>query len=212
VTAKSINHMKVVAVAGLAMLLTSCGEFVRESRSPALLLIRSLQGASGAVPGEFGGTLSSDVLTIVTRSINDVDVQVPTVFGDVGQVTMEFQLLVPGQPGASSSPSQINQVTIDRYRVTYRRSDGRNTPGVDVPFPFDSATTFTVPQQGTITAGFELVRLIAKTEAPLASLVTNANIINTIAEVSFYGHDLAGNTVSVTGSIGIAFGNFGDPE
>ena len=31
----------------------------------------------------------------------------------------------------------INAVTLTRYHVDYRRTDGRNTPGVDVPYSFD---------------------------------------------------------------------------
>ena len=57
-------------------------------------------------------------------------------------------------------------MTISRYRVVYRRTDGHNTPGVDVPFPFDSAVTFTVTGDGGST-GFNLVRHSAKQEAPL---------------------------------------------
>ena len=33
----------------------------------------------------------------------------------------------------TTQPSLNNEVTINRYRVVYRRSDGRNAPGVDVP-------------------------------------------------------------------------------
>ena len=102
-------------------------------------------------------------------------------------------------------------MTISRYRVVYRRTDGHNTPGVDVPFPFDSAITFTVTADGGST-GFNLVRHSAKQEAPLASLAFNPDLINTIADVTFYGQDQAGNDVSATGSIGIDFGNFGDPQ
>src|SRR5262249_8746698 len=97
-------------------------------------------------------------------------------------------------------------------RVQYRRSDGRNTPGVDVPNPFDSGLTVTVPADGTVTSGFDIVRNVAKQEAPLSTLRTGETFISTIAEVTFYGHDQAGNEVSVTGSIGITFGNFADPQ
>ena len=31
----------------------------------------------------------------------------------------------------------INAITLTRYRVDFRRTDGRNTPGVDVPYGFD---------------------------------------------------------------------------
>jgi hypothetical protein len=30
--------------------------------------------------------------------------------------------------------------------------------------------------------------------------------------VTFYGRDLAGNDISVTGTLGINFGNFADPD
>ena len=64
---------------------------------------------------------------------------------------------------------------------------------------------------GSATAGFTIVRSQAKREAPLAPLVNNDTIISTIAYVTFYGHDQTGNEVSVTGTIDVTFGNFGDP-
>ena len=108
------------------------------------------------------------------------------------------------------SPSTNNDVTITRYRVTYRRADGRNTPGTDVPYPFDGAITGTVPAGGTLTVGFELVRHAAKIEAPLVQLVSNPNFITTLAEVTFYGRDQVGNDISVAGLVQVNFGNFGD--
>jgi hypothetical protein len=107
-------------------------------------------------------------------------------------------------------PTSNNQVTLTRYHVTYRRADGRNTPGLDVPFGFDGAATGTVPPTGALTLSFELVRHVAKQESPLAQLVLSPNIINTIADVTFYGTDLVGNAVSASGSMSIEFGNFGD--
>ena len=55
---------------------------------------------------------------------------------------------IQGTPATAAAPTPLNQVTFTRYRVVYRRTDGRNAPGVDVPFPFDSAVTFTVPRDG----------------------------------------------------------------
>jgi len=196
----------------LGVLSSGCGDLVRQGQSPVQLIINSLQAASGATPQEFGTTLLSDVLTNVSATVNNQPVSVPTVFNDLGQVTLSIMLKDPGQPGLPASPSAINQVTINRYRVAYRRTDGRNTPGVDVPFPFDSAVTFTVPAAGTLTSGFELVRHTAKEEAPLAGLRNNRDVIATITEVTFFGRDQAGNEISVTGNVGINFGNFADPE
>ena len=99
---------------------------------------------------------------------------------------------------------------MNRYRVTYIRADGRTTPGVDVPHPFDGAFTVTVPASGTASAVFTLVRLQAKLEAPLAALAANLNTISTIAEVTFWGHDQTGREVSATGRIGINFANWAD--
>jgi hypothetical protein len=200
------------AIVVLGVLSSSCGDMVRQGRSPVQLVINSLEAAPGSEPDELGATLNSDVTTLVDRTVGSSTVQVATIFNDVGQVIMSLLLKDPGQPGLPSNPSAINQVTITRYRVVYRRTDGRSTPGVDVPFPFDSAVTFTVPVDGTVEAGFELVRSSAKFEAPLAALATNPDIISTITEVTFYGHDQAGNDISATGSIGINFANFADPE
>jgi hypothetical protein len=111
---------------------------------------------------------------------------------------------------APLSPTSNNEVTVNRYHVEYIRADGRNTPGVDVPYAFDSALTGTIPAGGTVTLGFELVRSAAKLESPLVQLKTSPNIINVIARVTFYGADRVGNNVTVMGQIGIEFGNFGD--
>ena len=94
----------------------------------------------------------------------------------------------------------LNDVTFTRYHVAYRRSDGRNTPGVDVPFAFDGASTFTVSSQGG-TATFELVRHVAKAEAPLKALVSDFTVITTIADVTFFGKDQAEKNVTITNKI-----------
>jgi hypothetical protein len=208
VSSHSLIRFASASVLGLALVSTGCGELVRQGRSPAQVVINSLQAASGAEPDELGSVLYSDVVTLVERD----DVDVPTIFADPGSVTMSLLMRDPGPAGAPTSPSAINQITITRYRVTFRRTDGRNTPGLDVPYSFDGAVTFTVPSTGVVTAGFELVRNSAKQEAPLRALTTNGAIISTIAEVTFYGRDQAGNDVSVSGAITVDFGNFGDPS
>ncbi len=208
----SFARISVLGASLLALTSAGCGDVVRQGRGPVQVVIMSLTAASGADPEKLGGTLHSDVITLVTRSVNGNQVQQATIFSDHGQVIMSLLLKDPGQPGLASAPSAINQVTFSRYRVTYRRADGRNVPGVDVPYPFDGAATFTVPFDGTVTANFELVRHIAKNEAPLSALQNAAATISTIAEVTFYGRDQAGNDVTASGSILIDFGNFGDPS
>jgi len=203
---------KLVCLVAVTILASGCGAVARDGRAPAQVVIASLLGASGATPDLFGNTVDSDVITEVDQTVGNTTVRVPTVFSDPGQVTMSLIPKDPGNPGAAVSPSDLNQVTITRYRVTYRRSDGRNAPGVDVPQPFDSAATFTVPATGVVTANFSLVRHVAKLEPPLLALTASGVLISTVADVSFYGRDQTGRDVTVVGSIGITFGNFGDPQ
>jgi hypothetical protein len=206
---KWIRRGVLPAVALLALSAAGCGDFVRQGRSPSIATVAVLEGASGAAPGTYGQTLSSDVITLVKRTIDGVEVRVPTIFVDLGRATVALDLK---DTTSTSSPTTANRVTFTRYRVSYRRADGRNTPNVDVPQPFDSAATFTVEPGGSAVVNFDLVRQVAKMEAPLVALEENHELVTTIADVAFYGQDHAGNEVTASGSIGITFGNFGDPD
>jgi hypothetical protein len=187
----------------LALTASGCGDMTRQGTSPAYLILTSLEGASGAEPDEFGNTLHSDVITVVD--------DVPTIFNDMGRASFLLALRDPGSSTQPTEPTSANFITLQRYRVRFVRADGRNTPGVDVPYGFDGAMTVTV-REGEVTGGFELVRHIAKQEAPLGALGTSPVIISTIAEITFFGFDQTGREVSVTGRMLVDFGNFADPE
>lgn len=209
---RNLPRTALVLWTAVAVLGAGCGDFVRQGRGPLLATVSLLEAASGASPTAFGNTLGSDVVTLVNKDNNGVKVKVATIFSDSGRANVSLILKDPGTTATPATPSSINQVTFSRYRVVYTRSDGRNTPGVDVPYPFDSGATFTATVDTPGQVGFEIVRLIAKQEAPLMSLATNNQFISTIAQVTFYGQDRAGNDVSASASIGVTFGNFGDPE
>ena len=174
-----------------------CSDILRQDRSPVTLVIDRLEAASGASGATltFTGTLQSDVSTK------------GSVLNDTGRVAIRLIM-----KDALAAPTVVNGVTIQRYRVAFRRSDGRNSPGVDVPQPFESAVTFTVAPGAAVSQSFELIRHVAKQEAPLFSLVRSTIVISTVADVTFYGHDQAGNDLSVQGSIGVQFGDFADPN
>ena len=186
-------------LASLPFWAIGCG-VVEQGRSPSVVRITELTASGGSGTVEFGGTLHSDV---VTKS---------SIFNDIGFVKMRLDLKDPGAPGITNAPSALNTVTFTHYRAVYRRTDGRNVEGVDVPYAFDSGLTFTVPATGEVSAQFDIVRASAKKEAPLLALAINGDLINTITDVTFYGKDQANNNVTVTGSIGITFANFADPE
>ena len=202
------NLQKFLAGLGAVALsagMAGCGsEMVRDGRSPVRLVVSSLEANDQ-------NTLLSDVIRLVRQPAPCSPTSpCPSVFNDMAVAQLTLQLRDIGTPTSPSSPSLMNQVTINRYRVTYRRADGHNTPGVDVPYDFDSALTVTVPASGSVEPAFQLVRHSAKEEAPLAALRYTDNIISTIAEVTFYGRDQAGNDVSGSASIGIDFGDFAD--
>ncbi|HXH07534.1 MAG TPA: hypothetical protein VNI83_13210 [Vicinamibacterales bacterium] len=180
-----------------------CSARVREGQSPAYIIIDALEAASGAEEDQFEGELNSDVITG------------GTVFEDAGRVTMRLALKDVGAPSAPATPTANNHITVTRYRVVYKRADGRNTPGVDVPHPFDGAITVTLSSTSTpVQATFTLVRVQAKIEPPLAALTggRGGTVLSTIAEVTFYGRDQTGRSVSATGQISIHFADWGDPE
>ena len=198
------SSARLTAVLALTLFSASCGDVARQGTGSSYLIINALEAASGAEPSKFGGTLNSDVITVV----NDV----PSIFNDLGRVRLSMAMKDAGGTGSPTAPTTNNFITVNRYRVRYIRADGRNTPGVDVPYGFDGAVTGTIGN-GESSFGFELVRHIAKEEAPLRALVRNyAVIISTICEVTFYGADQTGHEVSVTGQLLVSFGDFGDPN
>ena len=205
------STLRIIGVAAIVAASISCGDVVRTGRAPVYLVISSLQAAQGNHPTTLVGNLLSDVITNITSPAPcSAASPCPTVFNDVGVAQLRLSLKDIGSPSTPSQPTTNNDVTITRIHINYRRADGRNTPGVDVPYPWDAAATITVPGSGNATIGFELVRHAAKEEAPLIQLRSSPSTINTITEVTFYGRDQVGDEVSVTGLIQINFGNFGD--
>jgi hypothetical protein len=198
------------AIAGAAAIVmlagsVSCGDVVRQGKAPVLIVVDSVQAASGAAPGDMGAFLLSDVQTLVDDS--------PVIFNDVAEATMH---IIPKDVGTglnSLAPTAWNAVTINRYRITYIRADGRNTPGVDVPFAVDGAVTVTVTATPSVVP-FEIVRHQQKLEQPLRSLANFGGrlFITTIAEITFYGADQVGNEVQARATMNVSFSDYADPD
>ena len=214
------TKLRLVVVGACVLTAAGCGnELLLTGRGAHILVITSIAGASGSAPAEFVSNLQSDVQVLVRTTVNSVEVVTPTIFNDLVRVTLQLIAknqsgLVPG--GVTPATSPINAVTINRYRVTFRRSDGRNTPGVDVPFGFDGAVTAIVTpedEDGTDVI-FDIVRHQAKLDPPLRNLVgfKGLGFISTIAEITVWGRDQNGNEVSATGSMDVQFSDFGDEE
>jgi len=177
---------------------TACSDKVLQGKGSSYLVIELLTAASGATPGTYGTVLQSDVQTG------------GGVLEDLGQITLRIAMKdVTVATGVE--PTANNLITVNRYHIDFVRSDGRNTQGVDVPYSVDGATTGTIGVSAT-SLTFTLVPVQRKLEAPLLALRNQggAIAIMTIANVTFYGYDQAGNTVSVTGSISVNFADWAD--
>jgi hypothetical protein len=191
----------VVVFAAAALASASCGDVVRESRAPVLLVIDAIEASAGA-----GDTFAAFLLSDVNTGGGTIN--------DSGRATLRLIAKNPGTTQVPLSPSELNSVTINRYRVRFIRADGRNTPGVDVPYGFDGGVTVTVPPTGTAQAVFDLVRHQNKREPPLSNLrgLGAGQFISTIAEITFFGQDVVGNEIQATGTITVNFADFADEE
>jgi hypothetical protein len=199
---------RAAAAAAMIAATTSCGDVVRTGRSPVLLVVQKITGVRGSNNAATTGVvpLISDVITIVTSGGTCTTANpCPTFFNDTGIATLSMS-----PKNISVAPTSNNQVTITRAHISYTRTDGLNRPGIDVPFEFDTAVTATVPTDGTIDIPFEVVRNSAKLEEPLLDLRTNRVILSMIANITFFGTDLVGNAISVSGTLQVDFGNFAD--
>jgi hypothetical protein len=201
----SVRHaITVAALTGAVAASVSCGDVVREGKSPVMVVVDSLRASSNT------GSSSATTLSGVLNS--DVETK-GSVFNDPGTAVLR---IVPKNINTTPAGPELttnNEVTITRVHVTYRRTDGQNQPGVDVPYPYDTAATITLPRTGSgVSLVFDLVRHDAKLESPLLDLRTKLVVINTIAEVTFYGTDTVGNEVNTTAYIAVNFADFGDPS
>jgi hypothetical protein len=181
---------------------------LRTGRAPVYLVVRQTEGQPGTGGATFAFLLS-DVETLVDETINGVTVKVATYFNDNATVTVGAELKNP-----SIDATAINTVTLTRYHVNFRRTDGRNTPGVDVPYPIDGGIGVSLAPGSEAEVAFEIVRHQAKLEPPLRQLRNRGGqgFISAIAEMTIYGHDQNGNEVSVTANMDVQFGDFADEQ
>ena len=130
--------LSLILVLPLLLLLTSCNKVENDSRSASLLILENLVGTDAT--GTEANFSQSDVLKVDTTTGGG------TVIADSAAATFRVQSLDPA-PIMGTSP--YYDVTLDRYTVSYSRTDGKNNPGTDVPYPFEGSLTAVVPLGGT---------------------------------------------------------------
>ena len=191
---------RALVLSALAFALAACNPLENETLSMSYLVVNSLRGLDES--GTAADYVASDVLFL------DPDTGDTSIIADIATATLTARMLDP-DPITGISPYADVQLT--SYAVTFTRSDGRNTPGVDVPYPFDGGLTVLLEVDNPTEFSFIIVRESAKQEPPLLNILqpgSLADIFYTTAQVDFFGHDLTGAQVKVTGSIPVRFANF----
>ena len=185
---------------GLALAAACAAGGPASSRSSFELVVERIEapaaGSTAAAPRTF---VESDVVTV------------GRVVRDTVRVTLRLVARDPAALSGPAAPTAAAFATIDRYRVRYVRSDGRNAPGIDVPHPWDGALALLVSFGGE-TGELVLVRASAKLDPPLVRLRDGGGdvVINTLAYVTFYGRDHGGARIEATGAITVEFADWPD--
>jgi hypothetical protein len=183
---KTVNRMALLS----ALTLTGCApDYVQNGNAPVQLII------AGVSPNP----LSSEVLVGTT------------VCPDFATVSVANR---PKNPNVAV-PQVAQAIIVNRYEVSYYRSDGRAQQGVDVPYSISGALTASVDaaSNGVIGISIEVVRRQAKLEPPLIQLVQpggQALIVTMFAKITLYGTTIAGENVAATGNMQIDFADFAD--
>ncbi len=191
------NSLKITAILCVFFFLLSCNPLEDDSTSSSMLLILDITGTT--IDGDAVSFHQSDVVTA------------GAVHADTATVTLQAKLLNP-EPLVPQA-SQYTSIVVTRYVISYSRSDGQNTPGVDVPYSFEGSLSTLIEIDATVDISFVIVREAAKLESPLFDLRGGGDevVIQVTATIDFYGHDLVNNAVKATGSLTIFFADYVDP-
>jgi len=193
------NMKKVLGIAIILsafLVLVSCNPVDNDSRSASLLFIDNILGVDA--DGAISNFLQSDVL------LGNGSVRADSITATIRAETVD--------PDPLMGTSQYNDIVLTRYLVSFTRTDGRNAPGQDVPYPFEGSMSSVVKTGSTASVSLVLVREVAKLEPPLIGLVDlGAEVVLTCtAKIDFYGHDMVNRTVKATGYLTVYFANYAD--
>ncbi|MBN2408249.1 MAG: hypothetical protein JXE07_00810 [Candidatus Aminicenantes bacterium] len=191
---KTVFGLAVILSAFLA--LVSCNPVEDDSRSASMLIVDSLLGSDA--DGGSANFLQSDVL------LGNGSVRADSISATLRAETLN--------PDPILGQSQYNDIVLTRYLVSFTRTDGRKTPGQDVPYPFEGSMSTVIKAGSTASASLVLVREVAKLEPPLIGLADLGSevVLACTATIEFYGHDMVNRTVKATGQLTVYFANYAD--
>jgi hypothetical protein len=200
---KAKNALKVTVILMGFFFLFSCNPIADESKSDSMLVVVSITGLD--LEQNEVNYLQSDVISY------SADSEQYYVTGDAAKATLTAKLL---DPNTELEASNYNSIQLTRYTVQYIRSDGKSVEGVDVPYSFEGAISANIEIDASVEASFVVVRAVAKQESPLVDLIEarDEGVLEVIAKIDFYGHDMTNNKVKATGYLTIFFANYIDEE
>lgn len=200
-----MRRIKLSWKAGIALLalvsLFACNPIEDETKSDSLLIVERITGVDAE--GNEADFLQSDVIKVNT------DTGETYVTADVAKATLRATLL---DPAPLMGASAYNDILVNRYVVNYTRTDNKNTPGVDVPYPIEGMLNVLVGIDQTVQVSFIIVRETAKLEPPLRNLAIGRaeGVLTVNAKIDFYGEDLTKRKVKASGYLTIEFANYSD--
>jgi hypothetical protein len=180
----------------VALALAACNAVENQSTSGTMLEIHGLTG-NDLQGNEGSTTVFSDVITNGSIINDNCVAELEAVPLDP---LIDVSLITP-----------YMNVLVDQIDVEFRRTDGRNVEGVDVPYRFTQPMSMLVPVFESSKIPFVLIRHMAKEQAPLLALRDNIEVLQLVAVVTIHGKDLGGHRLApVTGYVSVWCANFAD--
>jgi hypothetical protein len=175
---------------------------------------------SGGCTADYAKDGTAPVLLRIVQVNNgdplDSDVRLPetAVQDDVVPVSMAVRAKNPNV----TIPQVTMAIFVERYEVSYYRSDGRGVQGVDIPYTISGNLTaaIDVADSGAVDVPLTVVRAQAKLEPPLINLWGTADgvlggtalQVTMFAKITVHGSTIAGQAVETTGTLEIHFADF----
>lgn len=188
--------LKILAILPCILLLVSC-QISDENQSDSVLLVTAVSGHTDA--GDAADFLQSDVF----------DNPPGTYVADIVSATLEAKLKEPEIIGAG--PSYQNRIFIHTYEVRYTFVDSNISPipSPSTPATFQGRLSVGIDVDSSVSVEFVIVREQAKLAAPLTQ-VTGLDLLQVVAQITFYGEDIAGHPVQATAYLTIYFADYAD--
>jgi len=200
------------------------GIWRRAAIMPLGIALLGALGLGGCVPDYL--TLDDSEVTVFITAINGNSPLLSDVRADDGTVAPDAVIVsfaVRHKNLRNEAPQIPQAVFLERYEVSYRRSDGRALEGEDVPFRITGGLTVVedVRESGGADFVLTIVRAQAKLESPLMNLRApeqgdpfqpeaggGAIVLTVFADVTLHGRTVADRVIRTSGTLQIDFADW----